>query len=102
MTRIAPIRLSHSSTTLWFDALDLELSKDMAVIVLTARGLEFGHLADDVFEATDEQVEQLKSPLKPVKRIATDEDIEQAARMDALGEDPDQAFRHHENPASPN
>ena len=93
MVRIAPIRLSHSSTTLWFDALELELSKDMPVIVLTARGVEFGHMVDDVFEATDEQVKQLKSPLKPVKRIATDEDVEQARRMDALGEEALPVFR---------
>ncbi|MDO5117830.1 MAG: regulatory iron-sulfur-containing complex subunit RicT [Eggerthellaceae bacterium] len=93
MVRIAPIRLSHSSATLWFDALDLELSKDMAVVVLTARGVEFGHLADEVFEATEEQVAQLKSPLKPVKRIATEEDIEQAARMEALGEEALPIFR---------
>ncbi|MBE6464012.1 MAG: hypothetical protein E7003_01575 [Eggerthellaceae bacterium] len=93
MVRIAPIRLSHSSATLWFDALDLELSKDMAVVVLTARGVEFGHLTDEVFEATEEQVAQLKSPLKPVKRIASDEDIEQAARMDALSEEALPIFR---------
>lgn len=93
MTRIAPIRLTHSSTTLWFDALDLELEKDMAVVVLTARGVEFGHVSDDVFEASEEQIKQLKSPLKPVKRIATDDDIEQARRMEELSEEALPAFR---------
>lgn len=93
MTRIAPIRLTHSSTTLWFDALELELEKDMPVVVLTARGVEFGHVADAVFEASEEQVKQLKSPLKPVKRIATDADVEQARRMEELSAQALPAFR---------
>ena len=50
-----------------------------------ARGVEFGHAAGDVFEIDEDQVKKLKSPLKPVKRIATPEDVERAAEMERLG-----------------
>ena len=54
MVRIAPIRLAYNPKTLWFDPGDLELKKEDPVVVSTARGLEFGRMADDVFEAADE------------------------------------------------
>ena len=39
MVRIAPVRLACNPKTLWFDARDLDLVTDDAVVVLTARGL---------------------------------------------------------------
>ena len=51
MVRIAPIRLAYNPKTLWFDPGDLELGKEDPVVVSTARGLEFGRMVDDVFEA---------------------------------------------------
>ena len=78
MVRIAPVRLAYNPKTLWFDARDLELEPDEDVVVLTARGMEYGTIASKVFEATDEQVAGLRSPLKPVKRVATEEDVERA------------------------
>ena len=93
MVRIAPVRLSFNPKTLWFDAGDLELSSGDAVVVETARGNEFGHLSDRVFDMEYEETKRLKSPLKPVKRIATDDDIEQARRMEELSEEALPAFR---------
>ena len=81
MVRIAPVRLAYNPKTLWFDAGELELNKNDAVVVSTARGLEFGSLAEDVFEVDEEQVKKLKSPLKPVKRLADDEDAQRAEEM---------------------
>ena len=82
MVRIAPIRLAYNPKTLWFDPGDLELKKDDPVVVSTARGLEFGYLADDVFEAEEAQVKKLKSALKPVKRLASEEDAARAEEME--------------------
>ena len=79
MVRVAPIRLAFNPRTLWFDPRDLDIHNGDDVVVLTARGVEFGHAAGDVFEIDEEQVKKLKSPLKPVKRIATPEDVERAA-----------------------
>lgn len=82
MVRIAPINLYYNPKTLWFDPRDLDIKKDDPVVVLTARGVEFGRAAADVFEADENQVKKLKTALKPVKRIASDEDVEKAAEME--------------------
>ena len=81
MVRIAPIRLAYNPKTLWFDPGDLELGKEDPVVVSTARGLEFGRMADDVFEADEAQVKKLKTALKPVKRLASEEDVARAEEM---------------------
>ncbi|QKF07210.1 hypothetical protein HLV38_03025 [Berryella wangjianweii] len=83
MVRIAPVRLAYNPKTLWFDARDLDLMPGDSVVVLTARGLEFGALHDRVFEPTEQQLSSLKSPLKPVKRLATEEDVLRSAELDA-------------------
>ena len=82
MVRIAPVNLYYNPKTLWFDARDLEINKGDAVVVLTARGMEFGRAAAEVFEADEAQVKKLKSALKPVKRLATDDDVKKAAEME--------------------
>ena len=74
MVRIAPVRLTLNPKTLWFDAGELALSVGDDVVVETARGAEFGTVAKPVFDMAEEETVQLKSPLKPVKRIASDED----------------------------
>lgn len=83
MVRIAPINLYYNPKTLWFDAGDLDVRAGDGVIVSTARGTEFGRAAHDVFEADEAQVKKLKTPLKPVKRVATDEDEARAAELEA-------------------
>lgn len=93
MTRIAPVNSAYNPKVLWFDALDFELTVGMSVVVNTARGLEFGRIAEEVFEATDEQVAALKSPLQPVVRIATPEDEEQALKMEALSREAFPVFK---------
>ena len=82
MVRVAPINLTFNPRTLWFDPGDLDIEKDMPVVVRTARGTEFGIVASEVIEVSEEQVRALKSALRPVERIATEEDIEQAAEME--------------------
>lgn len=84
MVRIAPVNLLYNPKVLWFDAQDLVIEPGDPVVVSTARGTEFGHLASEIFDATDEQVANLKSALKPVLRIATDEDCENADKMEQL------------------
>lgn len=81
MVRIAPVRLTFNPKTLWFDAGDMELNEGEAVVVSTARGDEFGYVADSVFDMDYEETKKLKTPLKPVKRIAEPSDI---ARNDEL------------------
>ena len=84
MTRIAPVRLMYNPKVLWFDAQDLEIPVDAAVVVTTARGTEYGHLADPVFEATPENLATLKTELKPVLRLGTEADAAAAEEAEAL------------------
>lgn len=81
MVRIAPIKLQYNPKTLWFDSSDLDIHKDDPVVVSTARGVEFGHAVSDIIDVEEEEIKKLKSELKPVKRIATLEDIDQAEEM---------------------
>jgi cell fate regulator YaaT (PSP1 superfamily) len=81
MVRIAPVRLAFNPKTLWFNARDLDLAEGDNVVVLTARGMEYGTVDKPVFEADEEQLESLHSKLKPVKRKATEEDDEHSLEM---------------------
>ena len=78
MVRIAPVRLAFNPKTLWFDANEFELSVGDAVVVNTARGKEYGHVAQPLFDMEYEDTKKLKSPLKDVIRLATEEDEERA------------------------
>ena len=84
MVRIAPVRLAFNPKTLWFDALDFGVATGDAVVVSTARGTEFGHVSDSVFEMQYEETKKLKSPLKPLLRVATEDDVRQAEEKVAL------------------
>ena len=93
MKRIAPIRLEYDPKTLWFDPGDLEIAKGESVIVNTARGDEFGVAASNIIEVEDERVDELKTPLRPVLRIATDEDFVQRDEMRRLSKEALPVFR---------
>ena len=83
MVRIAPVRLAFNPKTLWFDSAGLDLSVGDAVVVSTARGHEFGHVAQALFDMEYEETKKLRSPLRPVVRLANDDDV---AHADELAE----------------
>ncbi len=82
MALVAPVNLPYNIKTLWFDPDGIELHADDSVVVQTARGLELGVVASEPFEVPYEDVKKLKSPLKPVKRVATEEDLQRADEME--------------------
>ncbi|MEG1397118.1 MAG: regulatory iron-sulfur-containing complex subunit RicT [Raoultibacter sp.] len=51
-------------------------------MVKTERGIEYGHATDDIMEVDEADVKKLKSALKPVVRLASDEDSAKAAQLD--------------------
>lgn len=71
MIKVAGIRFQKAGKIYYFDPSDFELETGMHVIVETARGVEMGTVLIPPKFVEDEQVIQ---PLKPVLRIATDED----------------------------
>ncbi|MBR3690661.1 MAG: stage 0 sporulation family protein [Eggerthellaceae bacterium] len=93
MVRVAPINLAYNPRTLWFDPGDIEVKKNDPVIVETARGTEFGHAANDLIEVSDDEISALKSPLKPVLRIASEEDVEKARELEQMSKDALPAFK---------
>ena len=93
MKRIAPIRLEYDPKTLWFDPGELEVAKGDSVVVETARGTEFGVAASGVVEVEDERIDSLKTPLKPILRVATEEDFAQRDEMRRLSAEALPVFR---------
>ncbi len=77
MTKIVGIRFRTAGKIYYFDPLDFELETAMHVIVETARGVEMGTVLIPPKEVEDDKVIQ---PLKPVIRVATDEDEKNVER----------------------
>ena len=71
MIKVVGIRFQRAGKIYYFDPLDYELETAMHVIVETARGVEMGTVLIPQKEIEDDKVVQ---PLKPVIRVATDED----------------------------
>mgnify|MGYP003301269227 CR=1 FL=1 len=71
MTRVVGIRFQKAGKIYYFDPCDFDLETGMHAIVETARGVEMGTVLLPPRDVEDEKVIQ---PLKPVLRIATDED----------------------------
>ena len=74
MTKIVGVRFRNAGKIYYFDPADKDMENGTHVIVETARGVEFGVVMIPPKEVEDEKVTQ---PLKPVIRIATDEDEKQ-------------------------
>jgi cell fate regulator YaaT (PSP1 superfamily) len=77
MTKVVGIRFQRAGKIYYFDPLDYELETANHVIVETARGVEMGTVLIPPREVEDDKVVQ---PLKPVIRVATDEDEKIVAR----------------------
>lgn len=77
MIKIVGVRFRNAGKIYYFDPTDMEMETGTHVIVETARGVEFGVVMIPPREVEDEKVTQ---PLKPVIRIATDEDEKQQQR----------------------
>ena len=71
MINIVGVRFKNAGKIYYFDPVDFEVEQDMDVVVETARGLESGTIVVGKKEIDEES---LVSPLKPIIRIATEED----------------------------
>ncbi len=83
MVRIAPVTLQYNPKTLWFDPNGLDIHDGDCVIVKTERGTEFGY-GSDICEVEEEAVSKLRE-LKPVLRVATEEDVARAEELRQKG-----------------
>ena len=71
MINIVGVRFKNAGKIYYFDPVDFEIEEDMDVVVETARGLEYGTIVVGKKEIDEES---FVSPLKPIIRIATEED----------------------------
>jgi len=71
MIKVVGVRFRRAGKVYYFDPLNMDIKKGDNVIVETARGVEYGNVVVGVKEIEDDKVIQ---PLKPVIRIATEED----------------------------
>lgn len=72
MTKVVGVRFKDTGKTYYFDPCGIECKKGQVLVVETAKGIECGTAQSDVKEVEDDEV---VAPLKPVKRIATEEDL---------------------------
>lgn len=84
MPTVAVVRLRHASKDYWFDPNGVDVHEGDHVIVETMRGTEIG-LA--VMDCVDKDEEEITNPLKPVIRVATQEDLEFADELVQKGKD---------------
>ena len=73
MIKVRGVRFRTAGKIYYFAPEDYDIKKGDNVIVETARGVEFGTVVSDIMDVEDSKVVQ---PLKPVLRVATDEDRE--------------------------
>ncbi|WP_099191023.1 PSP1 domain-containing protein [Tepidibacter mesophilus] len=71
MIKVVGIRFKKAGKIYYFNPLEFDVKKDMNVIVETARGLEYGNIIVGPKEVREEEI---VAPLKPIVRIATEED----------------------------
>lgn len=100
MVRVTPIKMQAGTKVLWFDPGDIDVKANDHVIVKTERGTEFGTATADIMEVSDELIADLKSPLKPVIRIATEEDVQRADELAQQGEEALVVFKEFAEGAS--
>ena len=76
MSIVASVRFCSGSKSYYFDPRDLQVEAGQDVIVETAQGVEFGQCTEGNHEVADDSVVK---PLRPIIRIATDNDRHTAA-----------------------
>ena len=72
MAMVIRVRFKRASKLYDFDPAGLDLRYGMHVVTETARGVELGECMSNIVEIPDERV---NAPLKPILRIATEQDM---------------------------
>ena len=90
MPVVVPVKFAFASRDLWFDPQGLDIVEADYAICSTERGCEIGLVTADPFEVPEAE---LSAPLKPVLRIATDDDLDYADELAQRGDDAMEDFR---------
>lgn len=84
MPKVVGVKFKTSNKSYYFDPLDIEFSEGDGVVVETARGIEFAVVSQSNMIVPDDKI---VPPLRPVVRKASDEDKENAIKLEAMGKD---------------
>lgn len=90
MPTVIPVRMHFNTQDLWFNPRQTGARKGDHVVVTTERGTEFGLATADPFEAPRDEI---KGDLKPVLRIATEDDLARAEELATKGDEAMPVFR---------
>ncbi len=85
--KVVGVRFRKAGKVYYFDPLEFDIKQGTNVIVETARGVEYGYVVMGIRDLPDEKITQ---PLKPVLRLATEED---AKVQEANAEKEREAFK---------
>ena len=72
MTEVVSVKFRNRGKSYFFDPAGLAMKVGDKVIVETSKGLEIGSVVQPVRQVEDDQV---VSPLRPVARLATEDDL---------------------------
>ena len=95
MPTVIPVKFRYAARDLWFDPKDTGAVEADHVICATERGTEIGLVSADAREVTQEEFRAMcgDAVLKPILRIATEEDLDRADHLAQLGDDALPVFR---------
>ena len=95
MPTVIPVKFKYAARDLWFDPAESGAQEGDHVICSTERGDEIGLATMDAIEMDDERLHATigDATLKPVLRVATDEDLDRAEELAQMGEDAFPTFR---------
>jgi cell fate regulator YaaT (PSP1 superfamily) len=82
---VVAVRLRYNPKAFWFDPALSTYEAGDHVLVDTERGREIGLVINPVLEVTKAQLDELKTPLKPVIRVLTEIDYDLIDELDAKG-----------------
>lgn len=92
MPEVVAVKLRFNPKVLWFAAPAADVAAGDHVIVETERGTEIGEATGPAFSV---QEEELPAALKPVVRVASDEDLDIADDLDRRAEEALPVFREY-------
>lgn len=90
MPVVVPVKFAYAGRDLWFDPQGLDIVEADHAICSTERGTEIGLVTSDPFEVPESEI---VGTLKPVLRIATDADLDQADELAQRGDEAMPEFR---------
>ena len=95
MPTVIPVKFKYAARDLWFDPMQTEAQEGDHVICSTERGTEIGLATMDAIEMDDERLHATigDATLKPVLRVADEDDLDRAEELAQLGEDALPTFR---------